>query len=291
MVDFTLKITFIFLWASAFVAAKFGLNDAGPFSMLAVRFTIVTCIFAALVFLFNSKWPKINEIPYIALVGILLHGFYLGGVFFSIKQGTSAGISSLIVSLHPILTCVLAIFLIKEQMKFDKWLGIFLGFFGVILVVWPRLGSELPLVGFVSCIVALIAISFGTIIQKKYLEKMDILGGNTIQAVFAAVFFSFLLLIVEPFKFHLTRDLFISMTWLILLVSLGAISILMVLIRRGEMSSTASLFFLAPPVSAILGYIVFKEELNALGVIGFVITCTGVWIVNRQPLKNKLYKN
>ena len=285
MVDFTLKITFIFLWASAFVAAKFGLNDAGPFSMLAVRFTIVTCIFAALVFLFNSKWPKINEIPYIALVGILLHGFYLGGVFFSIKQGTSAGISSLIVSLHPILTCVLAIFLIKEQMKFDKWLGIFLGFFGVILVVWPRLGSELPLVGFVSCVVALIAISFGTIIQKKYLEKMDILGGNTIQAVFAAVFFSILLLIVEPFKFHLTRDLFISMTWLILLVSLGAISILMVLIRRGEMSSTASLFFLAPPVSAILGYIVFKEELNALGVIGFVITCTGVWIVNRQPLK------
>ena len=285
MVDFTLKITFIFLWASAFVAAKFGLNDAGPFSMLAVRFTIVTGIFAALVFLFNSKWPKINEIPYIALVGILLHGFYLGGVFFSIKQGTSAGISSLIVSLHPILTCVLAIFLIKEQMKFDKWLGIFLGFFGVILVVWPRLGSELPLVGFVSCIIALISISFGTIIQKKYLEKMDILGGNTIQAVFAAVFFSFLLLIVEPFKFHLTRDLFISMTWLILLVSLGAISILMVLIRRGEMSSTASLFFLAPPVSAILGYIVFKEELNALGVIGFVITCTGVWIVNRQPLK------
>ena len=205
--------------------------------------------------------------------------------FFSIKQGTSAGISSLIVSLHPILTCVLAIFLIKEQMKFDKWLGIFLGFFGVILVVWPRLGSELPLVGFVSCIIALISISFGTIIQKKYLEKMDILGGNTIQAVFAAVFFSFLLLIVEPFKFHLTRDLFISMTWLILLVSLGAISILMVLIRRGEMSSTASLFFLAPPVSAILGYIVFKEELNSLGIIGFVITCIGVWIVNRQPLK------
>lgn len=285
MVDFTLKITFIFLWASAFVAAKFGLNDAGPFSMLAVRFTIVTCIFAALVFLFNSKWPKINEIPYIALVGILLHGFYLGGVFYSITKGTSAGISSLIVSLHPVLTCILAIYLIKEKITYDKWLGIFLGFFGVVLVVWPRLGGELPLIGFVSCIVALIAISFGTIIQKKYLEKMDILGGNTVQAIFAAIFFSLLILFFEPFKFNLTIDLFISMTWLILLVSLGAISILMFLIKRGEMSSTSSLFFLAPPVSAILGYIVFKEELNALGIIGFIITCTGVWIVNRQPKK------
>ena len=96
---------------------------------------------------------------------------------------------------------------------------------------------------------------------------------------------SLLILFFEPFKFNLTIDLFISMTWLILLVSLGAISILMVLIKRGEMSSTASLFFLAPPVSAILGYIVFKEELNALGIIGFIITCTGVWIVNRQPKK------
>ena len=285
MIDFILKIIFIFLWASAFVAAKLGLNDAGPFSMLAVRFIIVTCIFASLVIFFKSKWPKINEIPYIALVGILLHGFYLGGVFYSITKGTSAGISSLIVSLHPVLTCILAIFLIKEKITYDKWFGIFLGFFGVVLVVWPRLGGELPLIGFVSCIVALIAISFGTIIQKKYLEEMDILGGNTVQAIFAAIFFSLLILFIEPFKFNLTIDLFISMTWLILLVSLGAISILMVLIRRGEMSSTASLFFLAPPVSAILGYIVFKEELSALGIIGFIITCTGVWIVNRQSIK------
>ena len=185
----------------------------------------------------------------------------------------------------PVLTCILAIYLIKEKITYDKWLGIFLGFFGVVLVVWPRLGGELPLIGFVSCIVALIAISFGTIIQKKYLEKMDILGGNTVQAIFAAIFFALLILFIEPFKFNLTIDLFISMTWLILLVSLGAISILMVLISRGEMSSTASLFFLAPPVSAILGYIVFKEELNSLGIFGFIITCTGVWIVNRQPKK------
>ena len=286
MIDLILKIAFIFLWASAFVAAKLGLSDAGPFSMLAIRFVIVSFIFAIIVFLFRAKWPKKSEVLYIGLVGILLHGFYLGGVFFSITKGTAAGISSLIVSLHPVLTCILAILIIKEDIKVDKWIGIFLGFIGVLIVVWPRLGGELPLIGFLSCVIALVAISFGTIIQKKYLENMDILGGNTIQAVFAAIFFSILLVFFEEFKFNLSKELIISMTWLILLVSLGAISILMLLIRRGEMSSTASLFFLAPPVSAILGYLVFKEELNASGIIGFIVACTGVWLVNRKPNKN-----
>ena len=285
MIDLLLKIAFIFLWASAFVAAKLGLSDAGPFSMLAIRFVIVSFIFASIVILFRAKWPKRNQILHIGLVGILLHGFYLGGVFFSITKGTAAGISSLIVSLHPVLTCILATLIIKEEIKVDKWIGIVLGFIGVVIVVWPRLGGELPLIGFVSCIIALIAISFGTIIQKKYLENMDILGGNTVQAVFAAIFFCILVIFFEPFKFNPSKELIISMTWLILLVSLGAISILMLLIRRGEMSSTASLFFLAPPVSAILGYLVFKEELNASGIVGFIVACTGVWLVNRKPNK------
>ena len=285
MIDLLLKIAFIFLWASAFVAAKLGLSDAGPFSMLAIRFVIVSFIFASIVILFRASWPKRNQILHIGLVGILLHGFYLGGVFFSITKGTAAGTSSLIVSLHPVLTCILATLIIKEEIKVDKWIGIVLGFIGVVIVVWPRLGGELPLIGFVSCIIALIAISFGTIIQKKYLENMDILGGNTVQAVFAAIFFSILLIFFEPFKFNPSKELIISMTWLILLVSLGAISILMLLIRRGEMSSTASLFFLAPPVSAILGYLVFKEELNASGIVGFIVACTGVWLVNRKPNK------
>jgi drug/metabolite transporter (DMT)-like permease len=285
MIDLLLKIAFIFLWASAFVAAKLGLSDAGPFSMLAIRFVIVSFIFASIVILFRASWPKRNQILHIGLVGILLHGFYLGGVFFSITKGTAAGTSSLIVSLHPVLTCILATLIIKEEIKVDKWIGIVLGFIGVLIVVWPRLGGELPLIGFVSCIIALIAISFGTIIQKKYLENMDILGGNTVQAVFAAIFFSILLIFFEPFKFNPSKELIISMTWLILLVSLGAISILMLLIRRGEMSSTASLFFLAPPVSAILGYLVFKEELNASGIVGFIVACTGVWLVNRKPNK------
>ena len=253
--------------------------------MLAVRFIIVSFLFALIVLIFKAKWPKITDIPNIIVVGILLHGFYLGGVFFAISKGTSAGLSSLVVSIHPILTCFLAVILIKESITIEKWIGIFLGFFGMIIVIWPRLGGELPLIGFISCCVALTAISFGTVIQKRYLEHMEILGGNTIQAISAAIFFALALNFTEPFKFNLTIDLFISMSWLILMVSIGAISILMLLISRGKMSSTASLFFLVPPVSAILGYFIFKEELNTFGIIGFIITCTGVWLVNREVKK------
>ena len=282
MIDVLIKISFIFLWASAFVAAKLGLGDAGPFSMLSVRFTIVTLIFSIIVIILKRLWPPKDQIFHLAIVGILLHGFYLGGVFFSITKGISAGISSLIVSVHPILTCLLAMLIIKERISLEKWIGIFLGMLGVFIVIWPKLGGDIPLVGFLSCCIAVVGISLGTIIQKKYLDQMDILSGNTVQAGFASIFFISLLLFIEPFEFNLTQNLLISMSWLILLVSIGAISMLMFLIRRGKMSSTASLFFLVPPVSAILGYLVFNERLGYLGLIGFFITCAGVWLVNRK---------
>ena len=282
MIDVLIKISFIFLWASAFVAAKLGLGDASPFSMLSVRFTIVTLIFSIIVIILKRLWPPKDQIFHLAIVGILLHGFYLGGVFFSITKGISAGISSLIVSVHPILTCLLAMLIIKEIISLEKWIGIFLGMLGVFIVIWPKLGGDIPLVGFLSCCIAVVGISLGTIIQKKYLDQMDILSGNTVQAGFASIFFISLLLFIEPFEFNLTQNLLISMSWLILLVSIGAISMLMFLIRRGKMSSTASLFFLVPPVSAILGYLVFNERLGYLGLIGFFITCAGVWLVNRK---------
>ena len=117
-------------------------KDAGPFSMLAVRFIIVRFLFALIALIFKAKWPKIKDIPNIIVVGILLHGFYLGGVFFAISKGTSAGLSSLVVSIHPILTCFLAVILIKESITIEKWIGVFLGFFGMIIVIWPRLGGS-----------------------------------------------------------------------------------------------------------------------------------------------------
>tara|TARA_S200000501_G_scaffold189536_1_gene178365 strand:- start:266 stop:1129 length:864 start_codon:yes stop_codon:yes gene_type:complete len=281
MTNIILQSCFIFLWGSAFIAAKFGLADAGPFSMLLTRFFIVTIIFILLVIVFRNSWPKFNQISHLFLVGLLLHGFYLGGVFYAISVGTPAGISSLIVSLHPALTCVFAIILTSEKIRIDQWIGVILGIIGVYIVTWPKLGGEIPIIGFISCVIALTGISYATIHQKKYLSDMNILSGNAFQAFAACIFFLLVISFIEPYKFNLSLNLLLSMLYLIFPVSIGAISILMILIRRGEIAKTASLFFLCPLVTAFLGFVIFDEKLGLVGLIGFCITSSGVWLVNR----------
>ena len=147
MTNLILQLSFIFLWGSAFVAAKFGLIDAGPFSMLATRFIIVTLIFSLLVIIFKKSWPKKSEIPHLFLVGILLHGFYLGGVFYSISKGMPTGIAALIVTLQPVLTNVLSGPLLKEKVSFKQWIGVLLGFIGACLVLGFEIGNTLPIIG------------------------------------------------------------------------------------------------------------------------------------------------
>lgn len=273
---------FVLLWASAFVSAVFGLTGAGPFSYLFIRFAIVTVIFSGLVFVLKAPKFKKDDILPSLVVGVLMHGFYLGGVFFAVSLGTSAGVSALIASSHPVLTAILSRPLTGERIMPVQWLGIGLGFAGVVAVVWPKLGGDLPALGLISCIVAAVSLSFATIIQKRFAAHVDLLGGNALQALAATGFFGLLLLFYEPFYFEMTAPVILSMIWVILFISLGAISILMLLIRKGQMAATSSLFFLVPPVSALLGYLAFDEQYGALGMLGFVLASAGVWLVNRK---------
>ncbi|MGC6484807.1 MAG: DMT family transporter [Candidatus Puniceispirillales bacterium] len=274
---------FVLLWASAFISAVYGLTGAGPFSYLFVRFAIVTVIFALLALALRAPRLSRRDILVSLTVGVLMHGCYLGGVFFAISLGTSAGVSALISSSHPVLTAMLARPLTGERVTPLQWLGIGLGFTGVLAVVWPRLGGELPPTGLVTCVVAAAAMSIATGVQKRFAAKVDLLAGNAVQALAAAGFFSLLLLTVEPFRFEMTAPVVLSMVWVILFISLGAISILMLLIRKGRMAATSSLFFLVPPVSAVLGHLIFDEQYGVLGMLGFVLASAGVWLVNRKP--------
>ena len=274
---------FVLLWASAFISAVYGLTGSGPFSYLFVRFIIVAVIFALMVLIFHARWLERKQILPTVAVGVLMHGFYLGGVFYAISLGTSAGVSSLIASSHPVVTAMLARPLTGERVSPLQWLGIVLGFGGVLAVVWPRLGGELPVMGLVTCAIAAIGMSLATGVQKRFGGGIDLLTGNAVQALAAAVFFGLLLMLVEPFYFEMTAPVVLSLVWVILFVSLGAISILMLLIRKGRMAATSSLFFLVPPVSALLGYLVFDEQLGLIGIFGFVLASIGVWLVNRQP--------
>lgn len=212
-----------------------------------------------------------------------MHGVYLGGVFFSIEKGMPAGIASLIVSIQPIITAFLALAFLKEKVRLIQWLGIGAGMAGVILVITPKLGGTVPVIGLISCLVSVHAISVGTIIQKRYLSKLDLITGNSLQAIAAALFYGILLLAVEPYYLEWTREVSLAMVWMIGAVSLGAVSILMILIRSGQMTATVSLFFMVPPVSALMGYVFFGETLGLVGIIGIGVASFGVWLVNKSP--------
>lgn len=275
------SITFVLLWASAFVSAKFGMTASGPFSFLFVRFAIVSVIFFGIAVVMKSVWPTRQLLMPTMLAGVLMHGVYLGGVFFAISKGTPAGIASLIVSIQPIITAFLALIFLSENIRRVQWLGIATGMAGVIMVIYPRLGGAIPLIGLISCLVAVNAMSVGTIIQKRYLGQVDLVAGNTLQAVAAAGFYGLLLMTVETYYLEWTLEVTLSMIWIITTVSIGAITILMILIRSGQMAATSSLFFMVPPVSALMGYFFFGETLGIIGMIGVAVASFGVWLVNK----------
>jgi len=277
-----LPALFILLWSSAFISAKFGLPDAGPFSFLLTRFVIVSLLFGAIAVALRRPWPRGRMLGNLLFVGVLMHGFYLGGVFFSIAHGMPAGLSALIVSVQPVLTAALGVWLLDERPTPGQWLGIALGATGVVLVLWPRLGGDIPFIGFVSCIVSLLAITFGTIWQKRHGGGMDLVTGNAMQALAAAIFYGAIVLAFEPYRVDWTMEFSLAMGWLVLAVSLGAVSILMVLIKKGSAAATTSLFFLVPPASAIMAWTAFGEALGPIGLVGLGITTAGVWLVNRR---------
>ena len=277
-----LPALFILLWSSAFISAKFGLPDAGPFSFLLTRFVIVSLLFGAIAVALRRPWPRGRMLGNLLFVGVLMHGFYLGGVFFSIAHGMPAGLSALIVSVQPVLTAALGVWLLDERPTPGQWLGIALGATGVVLVLWPRLGGDIPFIGFVSCIVSLLAITFGTIWQKRHGGGMDLVTGNAMQALAAAIFYGAIVLAFEPYRVDWTMEFLLAMGWLVLAVSLGAVSILMVLIKKGSAAATTSLFFLVPPASAIMAWTAFGEALGPIGLVGLGITTAGVWLVNRR---------
>ena len=289
-----LPLIFVGLWSSAFVTAKVGVVYATPFAMLLVRFTLVSLLF--LVMLLLARWWQSSRaaqkqqagmgappsvILLTALVGVLLHGIYLGSVFFALSVGLSAGISALIVSLQPILASVLAISLFSERLRIQQIAGIAIGLLGVILVLSPKLGGSMPVLGLISVTIGLAAVTGGTLLQKKIGNQIGLLPGNIIQTVAASLFFVVICSTVETPSISWEMPFVIALAWQVVLVSAGAYLILMVLIKRDSMAATSSLMFLVPPVTAVIAAIGFDEPLTLFSLTGFAVTSTGVYLVTR----------
>ena len=274
---------FILLRSSAFITTKPIIDNSDPFSALAFRFALV-----ALGFFLFSIYSKKKIIVYRKnffesfFSGFLFHGVYLGGVFFSISKGMPTGIAALIVTLQPILTNALSGPILNEKVSLQQWIGVLLGFSGAVMVLGFDIGTEIPTIGLVATVIALVAITTSTIWQKKLSNNLPLSVSNMNQALGGFIFhIIIIILFAEPY-INFSTTFIIAMSHQIFLVSFGAFTILMFLIKKNSASKTVSIFFLIPPTSAFMAWLFLNENLSNLDLLGFLIATIGVYIATRD---------
>ena len=277
-----LPLSFIIFWSSAFVSGQFIVQSASPFASLTFRFMIVAIGFLIFSYYFKEKiFINLKLIIQAAITGILFHGFYLGGVFFSYSVGLTATLSALIVGLQPVLTNILSGPILKERVTIIQWFGIILGFIGTIMVIGLDIGKSIPTLGIISSIVALLGATIATIWQKKFTSNLTLSVNNFYQALAASIFLLIISLLFEIPFINFDNRFVLSMGWQIIMVSFGAYAILMYLLKIGTASKTSSLFFLVPPTTAIMAWFVLDEKLFIIDIIGLLICTFGVYIATR----------
>ena len=271
------------MWSSAFITTKPIIDNSDPFSALAFRFSIVAIGFF-LFSIYSKQKILINGKNFIEsfFSGVLFHGFYLGGVFYSISKGMPTGIAALIVTLQPILTNALSGPILNERVTFKQWIGVLLGFVGATLVLGLDIGSEIPLAGLVATIIALIAITSSTIWQKKLSNNLPLSVSNMYQAIGGCTFHLLVIIFFAKPYIDFSQTFIVAMSHQIFLVSFGAFTILMYLIKNNSASKTVSIFFLIPATSALMAWLFLNENLTSLDIVGFLITTIGVYIATRD---------
>ena len=268
---------FILLWSSAFITTKPIIDNSDPFAALAFRFALVALGFF-LFSIYSKQKILVGKRNFFESFysGVLFHGFYLGGVFYSISIGMPTAIAALIVTLQPVLTNALSGPILNEKVSPKQWVGVLLGFAGAGLVLGFDLGSKIPTAGLIATIIALLAITFSTLWQKKISNNLPLSVSNMNQALGGVVFhIAIIILFAEPYIDFSTTFL-IAMSHQIFLVSFGAFTILMFLNKRDSASKTVSIFFLIPSPSALMAWIFLNESLSNLDLLGFLIATVGV---------------
>jgi len=279
-------LIFIILWSSAFVTTKPIIDNSDPFAALAFRFFFVALGFLIFTVLTKKKIiTNSKNLLQSIFSGVLFHGFYLGGVFYSVSIGMPTGIAALIVTLQPILTNALAGKFLGEEVSFKQWIEVMLGFFGAALVLGFDIGTSLPIIGVISSFIALLAITTSTLWQKKMSSSLPLSVSNMYQAIGGCLFHVIIIIIFTEPYINFNSTFLIAMSHQIFLVSFGAFTILMFLIKNNSASKTVSIFFLIPPTTAVMAWLFLNEVLTNLDLIGFIIATLGVYIATR---KNKI---
>ena len=281
---FSAPAVFVLLWASGFIGAKLGLGYAEPLTFLALRMITVVVLLGIVIAATRPKWPHANGLMHSAATGLMVHGLYLGGVFVAIENGLSAGLVALIVSLQPVLTSTVANRWLGERVVARQWCGLALGLAGVYLVLQAKIatGEATPL-AWIAATVALVGITVGTLYQKRFGGGIDWRPALCIQYTAAGVLFSLGALAFETRVVHFTPQFLFALGWLVLVLSLGAVWLLYFLIRRAAATRVVSLFYLTPPVTALMAWALFDEKLAPLALLGMAVCVAGVFLVNWRP--------
>jgi drug/metabolite transporter (DMT)-like permease len=273
---------FVLLWSSAFVGAKLGLAYAEPLTFLGLRFALAAVFMAALASLASAPWPSGSRaLVHAVVAGLLIHAVYLGGVYVAISRGLPAGVASLIVSLQPLLTAALSGLLLDERVVARQWLGLGLGIAGTGLVLEQKLGVGGDGWSLVSAIVALLAITLGTMHQKRFGAGMDLRTGAAVQYAASALVVLVLAGGTETMQIRWTPTFIAVFAYVTFAISFGAIMLYYVLIRRGEAARVASVMYLVPPVTALLAWPMFGETLGPFALAGMALAAVGVALASR----------
>jgi drug/metabolite transporter (DMT)-like permease len=282
-----LPLFFVLLWSTGFIGAKYGLPYAEPLTFLVTRYALVIALMTLVALAMRAPWPaNAREAAHIAVTGLLLHGIYLSGVFISIDRGLPAGISALVVGMQPLLTGALAGLLLDERASRRQWMGLALGFGGVALVVGSKasvdsLAPETLWHMVMPAVAALFGITAGTLYQKRFCPRFDLRTGSVVQFLPTLAVSAIIALNTETMHIEWTGDFIFALGWLVVVLSVGAVSLLGLLIRSGSAVNVASLFYLTPPATALIAWAMFDERLSALAIAGMGVAVGGVWLARK----------
>jgi drug/metabolite transporter (DMT)-like permease len=282
-------LTFALLWSSGFIVARYAAPDADPFTFLVARFVGAGLILLLLAVASGAPWPaSARGVGHSMMAGALLHGGYLAGVWWAVAQGLPAGIAGLITAAQPLLTALLAGPLLGERLTRLQWCGIVAGFVGIVLVLAPRLAAvEMAALGGVAVpmlanFAGTVSVTLGTFYQKRFVPVTDLRTGTCIQYIGALAVVLPLALATETLRFEPTATALAALAWSVLVMSIAAIALLLLMIRRGELSRVATLIYLVPPLTALEAFVLFGESLNAVQLAGMTVTVVGVWLATRR---------
>ncbi|MCY1668078.1 DMT family transporter [Rhizobium sp. SL86] len=282
-------LVFVFLWSTGWIVAKIAATHADPLTFLAMRHALAAAAFAGMAVLVRATWPSSRLAAAHGFVsGILLHGLYLAGLWWAIGQGVPAGLSGIIAGLQPLLTGLFALALLGERLSRGQSAGLVLGFSGIVIAVSPQFAGlfSTGLTGLAFPVLvnlaAMLSVTLGTLYQKRFLGAGDLRTIAVWQYLGAVVVTLPLALLLEDLHFDWTLAAIGAMAWSVFGLSMGAVGLLLYLIRRGQVSRAASLIYMVPPLVAVEATVIFGEPLSVPMIVGTVIVVMGVYLVNRR---------